>query len=172
MNPEPVRIRKATPDDAAALIALVQTLAEEPGRNITLSPGEFQYTEEEERQILADYAAADNSLFLVAEAAGQLIGNLNLSGGKRQSTRHAATLGIALIRPWRNRGVGKLLMAEAVRWAQASGVLKRIELKVFTRNQHAIHLYESFGFQIEGRMRSSIFLEGEYLDDLVMGLLL
>ena len=63
-------------------------------------------------------------------------------------------------------------MEAALRWARAGGILKRIELKVYARNTAAIHLYQKYGFEIEGTRRRAIFQGGQYLDDLIMSLLL
>jgi RimJ/RimL family protein N-acetyltransferase len=171
MKPE-VTIREARREDAAPLITFVQALADEPDIDIPLGPGEFTLTVEEEEKFLEDYAAADNSIYLVAEADGQIVGILNMRGGTRRALRHAAELGISIRQDWRNRGVGSQLIAAAVAWARASGVVKRIDLQVYARNQRAIHLYQKFGFEIEGCRRKAIYQDGEYLDDLVMGLLL
>jgi RimJ/RimL family protein N-acetyltransferase len=127
---------------------------------------------EQEQKFFADMAAAQNSIFLVAEAGGQIIGNLTCQGGPRQATRHVTVLGMSVAREWRDQGVGSQLMRRAIEWARASQVVKRIELNVFARNQRAIHLYEKFGFAIEGSRRSAIYRDGEYLDDYVMGLLI
>ena len=72
----------------------------------------------------------------------------------------------------RNRGIGSALMAYAIDWATKGGVLTRIELYVYASNARAIHLYEKFGFRLEGRRRQAIYQNGQYGDDLTMGLLL
>jgi RimJ/RimL family protein N-acetyltransferase len=165
-------IREARPDDAERLIAYIQRLIAEPDINLPLAPGEFKYTVEEEQQILAKYAAADNAIFLIAEVEGCLVGELNCRGGQRQATRHTAILGMSVAEGWRGQGVGSALMTRAVEWARGTGVIRRIELMVYTRNQAAIQLYQKFGFQVEGRRQRAIYQQGEYLDDLMMALLL
>jgi hypothetical protein len=40
----------------------------------------------------------------------------------------------------------------------------------FWSNAPAIYLYEKFGFQVEGHRKAAIFLNGIYLNDLIMGL--
>lgn len=167
-----VSIREARPDDAEQLIAFVQRLAEEPGVNTSLGPGEFTFTVEEEREYLERFAASDNSIFLVAEVDGQIVGTLGVQGGKRKATRHVVTLGITVAMEWRNRGIGTSLMSRAIEWAKGTGIVKRIELFVFARNAPAIRLYEKFGFEVEGRRRHAVFRDGKYLDDLIMALLL
>lgn len=164
-------VREAQPADAEQLISHVNRLAEEPGISIALSPGEFNLTVEQERQFITDRAAEDNSLFLVAEAAGQIIGVLTLRGGARRALRHVSVLGITVAHEWRGRGVGDGLMAYAVDWARRSGVIRRIELQVFVRNTAAVKLYIKHGFEIEGRRRKAVFREGKFQDDYVMALL-
>lgn len=165
-------IREARSEDAERLVSYVARLAEEPGIQISLSPGEFTITAEQERQIIADYAPAPNSLFLVAEAEGRLVGMLSCKGGARRSTAHVTTIGISVDQDWRDQGIGSRLMQYAIDWARQGGVVKRMELYVFAENYSAIHLYEKLGFAVEGRLQNAIFRNGKYNDDLVMALLL
>lgn len=167
-----ILIREALPDDAEQMIAHTQRLAEEPDADIPLAPGEFDVPIEQEREIVAAYAASDNSIFLIAQADEEIAGLLNCRGGKRKATRHVATLGVSVRREWRNQGIGNALMERAIEWARATGIVKRIELAVYARNEAAIHLYEKFGFETEGRRRRAVCQGGDYLDDLVMALLL
>jgi RimJ/RimL family protein N-acetyltransferase len=161
-------IREAKPSDAEQLIAYVQRLSEEPESNIELSPGEFTLTAPEEEEILAEYARSENSLFLVAESGGQIVGALNCRGNQRQAIRHVVVLGMSVDRAWRGQGIGSQLLRHAIEWAEATGIVSRIELLVFERNEAAIHLYRKFGFVVEGRRRKAIFRDGKYLDDLMM----
>ena len=167
-----VHVREAQAADAARLVAYVHRLSEEPGINLALSPGEFTLTPEEEARILREYAEAVNSIFLVAVAGDEIAGMLNCQGGERRANRHAVTLSMSVDQDWRNQGVGSLLMERAIAWAKSTGSIVRIELAVFARNGAAIHLYEKYGFEVEGRLRKAMFRDGEYLDNLVMALLL
>jgi len=165
-------IREARPEDAEQLVAYVTRLAEEPGINITLSPGEFNITAEQEQQIIADYHAALNSLFLVAEADGRLVGMLSCKGGARRAITHVTTIAISLSEEWRNQGIGSRMMQRAIEWVRGSGVVKLMELFVFAGNAPAIHLYEKFGFVVEGQLQKAVYSNGKFNDDLVMALLL
>ena len=165
-------IREARPEDAEQTIAYVRRLSSEPGVSIIMGPGEFDTTVAKQQQFLRDCAAADNSVYLVAEADGQIVGMLNCRGGRRRAVRHTATLGMSVAKEWRNQGIGGKLLARAIEWAKASGVVTRIELHVYTRNKAAIHLYEKVGFEVEGRLRRRVYRDGEYHDNLAMALLL
>jgi RimJ/RimL family protein N-acetyltransferase len=161
-------VREATPEDAEDMLAFMDLLLSEPGLDIPLERDEFDISLEEEARIMAEYAASDNAIFLLAMCGGELVGQLNIKGGTHRALRHGATLGLAVKIGWRGRGVGSALMRRAMEWAQAGGVLNRIELSVYVRNQPAIHLYEKFAFKVEGLRQKVIYQDGEYLDDLIM----
>lgn len=49
--------------------------------------------------------------------------------------------------------------------------LNRVYLHVFSHNSVAIKLYHKIGFIQEGRLRQSAYIDGKYLDIIIMGLL-
>ncbi|HYO50818.1 MAG TPA: GNAT family protein [Chloroflexia bacterium] len=166
-----VLIREATPDDAAQMIAHMQRVAEEPDRMILTGPGEFNLTVEEEQAVLDEHAKSDNSVFMVAEADGQVIGLLGCTGGKRQANRHSTYLGMSIRKEWREQGIGTALMQAAIEWARSTGIVTRIELEVFAHNARAMHVYEKCGFQAEGIRRRAFYRDGQYIDSIIMALL-
>lgn len=161
-------IREATPDDAAQLIAYVQTLDAEPDSMIPRAPGEFQVTVEQERQLLAEYAAKDNSIYLVAEIEGRIVGVLSCDGGTRQATRHNASFGISVAKEERNKGIGTALLSHLVKWAKGTGIIRRLELEVYAHNAPAIHLYRKFEFIEEGQRHNAYWQHGECIDGVLM----
>jgi RimJ/RimL family protein N-acetyltransferase len=167
-----VTVREAQPGDAQALLAFVRGTLAEPGLDVPLQADEFDLSVEEEERILADCAASQNSIMLLAEVGQSIVGQLGLRGGGRRALRHAAELGMMVSREWRGQGIGFALMERAIAWARDTGVLKRIELKVYVRNSAALHLYHKFGFRVEGRRQRAVRQDGEWLDDYIMALLL
>ena len=163
-----IQIRQAQPEDAEQLVAYVQQLTEEPDLDIVLEAGEFQVTVEEEAAFVRQKAAQENSIFLVAEAEGEIVGILICNGGHRRAIRHLTHMSMSVAAGWRNQGIGSRLMKAMIDWADNSGVVSRIELFVFARNAPAIHLYEKYGFEIEGRRRRVIYRDGRYFDNLMM----
>lgn len=161
-------IRQALPEDAELLHDHLRRLLEEPGLPIPLQPDEFTLTVDQQRQILADAPGPACAVCLVAEADGQIIGEINFKRGTRRAFSHVATLGMSVDAAWRGQGVGSKLMTEAMAWAMhAEGVI-RLELFVYASNHAAIRLYERFGFAIEGRRRQAVGQDGELMDDLIM----
>jgi len=174
---ERVRIREGRVEDAAKLIAMMQELSEEQGIGIPLGPGEFQNTLEQEEEWIRDHLEADNSLLIVAVVTGEggeeeIVGMLDCRGGKRRAAAHETILGITVKKEWRDKGVGTALMNGAMEWARGNEVVKRVQLEVFPNNTRAIHVYEKLGFETEGVRRKAFWKEGEWLDSVVMAVLL
>jgi putative acetyltransferase len=46
--------------------------------------------------------------------------------------------------------------------------LTRLDLQVYTDNAAAVHLYQKFGFQIEGTLRRYAYRDGKYMDSYAM----
>ncbi len=150
-------LREATPDDAEELVAYIHRLDSEPDSMIPRAPGEFLMTVNDERALLAEYAASDNSVYLVAEAEGRIVGSLSCTGGKRRATCHTADFGMSVAREWRNKGVGTVLSGRLVEWAEGTDIIHRLELEVYAHNAPALYLYRKFSFIEEGRRQKAYF---------------
>jgi RimJ/RimL family protein N-acetyltransferase len=70
---------------------------------------------------------------------------------------------------------GKGLGTEAVRllcrYAFDELNLHRVALSTYAINERGVRLYTRVGFKIEGRKREQAFIEGRYVDEVLMGLL-
>ncbi|WP_371659366.1 N-acetyltransferase family protein [Streptomyces sp. NBC_00280] len=76
--------------------------------------------------------------------------------------------GLAVADEARGAGVGRLLVRAAVAEARRRGAL-RLSLRVLGPNTPARRLYESEGFVVEGVQPGEFLLDGEYVDDVLMG---
>jgi ribosomal protein S18 acetylase RimI-like enzyme len=111
-------------------------------------------------------ASIDGSI--VAVAAGDIVGSLHVDANRFG----VGELGMAVVRPWRGRGVGSALLAAAIEKAGGEG-LHKLSLDVFPHNDAGIALYRKFGFVEEGRrVKHYRRASGELWDSIVMGLLL
>lgn len=168
----PYMVRVAQPTDAEGTLAHIQQLAIEPGTGVLIGPCDPLPSLHEERQTIADYAAVDNWIKLVADADGVIIGICTAKGGRRDASRGNVGVGLSVDAAWRGQGVGTALMERLIAWARETGFIWRIELDVFTHNTHAISLYQKLGFEIEGRRRKAYFKDGAFVDAFMMSLLL
>ncbi|HKI46776.1 MAG TPA: GNAT family N-acetyltransferase [Balneolales bacterium] len=164
-------IREARPEDAAKMIAYVNALLEEPESFLELSKGEFTLTVGEEMRFLENCWISPNSIFIVAADDGKIVGQLLCNGSRRAKVRHSVVLGMSVDQKYRDKGIGSMLMEYAIEWAKGTSIVKRIELYVFKTNKRAIHLYEKYGFVIEGEKQKAIKINGEYINEYIMALM-
>jgi RimJ/RimL family protein N-acetyltransferase len=71
---------------------------------------------------------------------------------------------------WWGRGIGDLLMRAVLTYARATPTLRRVSLLVFAENAGARHLYENYGFAIEGVLRRYVRWDGGTADLVAMAL--
>jgi RimJ/RimL family protein N-acetyltransferase len=71
----------------------------------------------------------------------------------------------------RNKGHGTEATRRLLDVAFKDLNLNRIYLHVFSTNKFAIRMYEKMGFSLEGTLRQAAFINGRYIDILVMGML-
>lgn len=88
------------------------------------------------------------------------------------AVHRSATLGILIGNPEdRGRGRGREALNLAVRYCWNDLNLGRLALSVFAGNDRALSLYQSLGFREEGRLRQARFIDGQWIDVVLMGLL-
>lgn len=162
-------LRTARPEDAAALLAYIRPVAGETEFFI-LEPDEFPETEEQERKWIQDHLDHPGQIVLLAEASGTIIGNVSFENGPRRRVAHRGSLGIAVVKDWRGRGVGTALLETLLEWATANPLIERVCLEVFATNDTAIRLYKRLGFVEEGLRPKDIKRgPGQYVDTMAMG---
>jgi ribosomal protein S18 acetylase RimI-like enzyme len=106
----------------------------------------------------------------VAVDADRVVGWCDVTPKLRETMRHSGTLGMGVAITHRGRGVGTTLLRATIEAAIARG-LSRIELVVRVDNGPAIALYRRFGFEVEGRQREALRVDGVPYDTLQMALL-
>ncbi len=163
-------LRIAGPDDAAALMKLKQRLDEETSFML-LEPDERDTSIQALTRHLDEVSRSGNSVVIVADRRGDLAGYVELVGGKFRRNRFTTHVVIGVLAEASGKGVGGGLLEEAKRWAAARG-LRRMELNVMAHNHRAIALYERAGFVHEGRRAECLLIDGKFLDELCMAMIL
>jgi ribosomal protein S18 acetylase RimI-like enzyme len=107
---------------------------------------------------------------LVATNGKRVVGWCDVSPVQRPTMRHSGVLGIGLLGEYRGCGLGEKLMRMTLEAARCFG-FTRVELSVRHDNARALGLYRKLGFEIEGRKRRAVRVDGLYHDLIIMGLL-
>ena len=164
-------LREASPFDAEQTVGLIRDVHAEPIPTMPRTLDEVPYSPKTEREHIEYCAKTANSSFFVAEYEGRVVGLVTMDGGTIRATQHSAVLGILVDKDYRGQGIGKLLMEQAIAWARSADI-QRIELNVFATNEGAVALYKQFGFEIEGRRRKVLLVQGHWIDDYIIALLI
>ncbi|WP_189190494.1 GNAT family N-acetyltransferase [Streptomyces albiflavescens] len=107
---------------------------------------------------------------LVAEIDNTVVGYIRLGfPTPLASNAHVRQIqGLAVAEEARGAGVGRALLRAVQDQARRQGA-RRITLRVLGHNTPARKLYESEGFVVEGILPEEFLLDGEYVDDVLMG---
>jgi L-phenylalanine/L-methionine N-acetyltransferase len=161
MQVEGLTIRRAEPDDCAALYEIFTCPRVYAGTLQLPYPSREQW-----RRRLAESEGAHN---LVAVAGERVVGMFGLhTFPQRPRRHHAGAVGMSVHDDWQGRGVGTALMRAGLDLADNWLGLTRLELEVYTDNEPAVRLYERFGFEREGVLRQHAYRDGRYVDSLLM----
>jgi RimJ/RimL family protein N-acetyltransferase len=106
--------------------------------------------------------------FVIVDSSGDVIGDL--------TTHHcdprtgAFSYGITIRREQRRKGYATEAIALVLRYYFQELRYQKVTVHVFSFNEASARLHERLGFQLEGRIRRTIFTRGAYFDELIYGL--
>ncbi len=162
-----VLLRPVSQADAAARLSLGQdpALAELYG----IDPATLGAYGERQAKAWAERASRSPHSWAI-EHGGALIGEVRLDAVNLHDRR--ASLAIGLFEQQRlGQGLGSEAMRLVLTHAFDGLGLHRVGVRVLASNTRAIRAYEKLGFQYEGRERETAFVRGQWLDDMMLGLL-
>lgn len=113
---------------------------------------------------------AKEIVHFVAILENTVIGWCDIHPLAREGFTHCGILGMGVLKDYRGKGIGKVLLNTAIAKAEEKG-LERIELDVYSANKTAVYLYKKLGFEAEGIKKKARKIDGEYYDILCMALL-
>lgn len=126
-----ITIRPLTPDDYEAVLALMR-----------ITPG-VAVRAADSPAAINRYLERNPGLSLVAESDGRLVACVFCGhDGRRGSLHH-----LAVAEAYRRRGIGRLLVEQALDRLAAEGILKT-HIDVFADNQGALAFWQRLGWQV------------------------
>jgi RimJ/RimL family protein N-acetyltransferase len=113
--------------------------------------------------------AKTESFSAVSLSDGQLIGHALLWG--IDAHNRGAHIGLALLRDARGRGYGNDIVRVLCRYGFVVRSLHRLQVDTLADNLAMITAAEKNGFVLEGTLRRSAWVTGEFVDEVILGLL-
>lgn len=157
-------IRPAQKSDKTVLAQNIQSVCDE---KIYLMTDEFIVTEEWQKILENSIDEQNRRLLIVPEINDSVIGHLRLFpewfGPKGF---HVGQIGMAILKKFRNQGIGSELLNYALNWAKFVG-LKKLTASIFGTNDSALNLFKKFSFIQEGRKSQQFFVDGRYIDEIL-----
>ena len=157
---EPV-IRKAIPDDAKAVAAVINSVILEGKYTALTNP----FTVEEERIFIE--GLCNRSALFVAEVDEEIVGiqvvEPDALAQHTDSMQHVATIGTWVQSNFRGRKIGQLLAEASFEFAHAKN-FRKIAIQVIADNTRALRFYGNLGFEKIGIAKKHVKLEGKFCD--------
>ena len=172
---DPITLRLAERRDAIAWIEHLRRITSETAFMLQSQEDPLP-TPAEQKSLLEEYAGRAGSVAILAARPGEppgrqeILGTVTLASGRSRRTEHVAELSMGVGQAWWGRGIGDLLMRAVLTSVRATPALRRVSLLVFADNAGARHLYEHYGFAIEGVLHRYVRWEGGTADLVAMAL--
>ena len=112
------------------------------------------------------------SIMILAMDKDEIAGIGTIHSGNKIKARHQGELGIVVAKKYQAKGIGTEMIRRLIDFCKGNGITARIQLDTRCDNEVTVKLYERFGFEIEGRLKNTTLINGEYFDMYVMGLML
>jgi L-amino acid N-acyltransferase YncA len=158
---EAMRIRPAHKDDASSIWRVIEPIIR-AGETYTLD------RDMTEADALAYWLASDRETF-VAEEDGEIIGTYFIRANQAGGGRHICNCGYITSAAATGRGVARAMCQHSLDYARQCGYRGMQFNFVISTNKRAVALWQSFGFEIVGRLPEAFRHPAlGYVDALVM----
>lgn len=163
-------IREAHIEDAEDILNFIKEVSDETDFLISDS-SERDFNIKKEREFLQNMQSSILEKMFLYKIENEIVGTCGVNGINKKRIKHKVGLGITVLKKYWGEGIGGKLINHAIEYCKLNSI-KKIELEVRIDNERAIKLYKKFGFEIEGEIKKSVYLNGNYYNCYFMGLLL
>ncbi|MEG2144418.1 MAG: GNAT family protein [Oscillospiraceae bacterium] len=164
-------IRPALSQEADAIVEFYNFVGGETDY-LSFGLNEYPHSPEEKRKEIAALEGDSMSCMLLALIDEEIAGIITIETGGKRKFKTKAELGIGIKLKYCNEGLGFVMMEEAVNFAKANKITKKICLVTRSDNSRAIALYEKIGFKPEALLKNESFENNRFYDSLVMAMFL
>lgn len=163
---ENLNFRKAVTNDVRGMIDLLN----QENYDFSIAPfNKYQLDEEILKEHIINTHAKDLGVVLICEKDKEIIGILDFQRKKIKSMSHCGDFEIIVKNEYTNNGIGKAIVSYFEQYIKKHTTVQKVNLKIPANNKKAIKMFRELGFLKEGIRQKSIFSNGEYLDQVLMG---
>ena len=110
----------------------------------------------------------DNFFYVIENLQGETVGMINTHDCDRRSGTFA--YGVAVRAAHQRRGYAVEAIRMVLHYYFEELRYQKVTVHIHSNNPASAALHENLGFQLEGRLRRTVFDGGQFVDDLVYGL--
>jgi GNAT superfamily N-acetyltransferase len=155
-------IRPVSLGDASAVTEVINSVVKE--RKFTTFS---KMSEKEGRQYIK--SIGHNETILIAELGGKIVGFqfFEVFPGGTEANKHVGTMGIFLLKGYRERGIGPKLAERTFGWAKRKG-FEKVVTWVFEDNVGGLRFYKRLGFKPVGKWKKQVKIGRDYHNEIVL----
>ncbi|MCG1026178.1 MULTISPECIES: GNAT family N-acetyltransferase [Dehalobacter] len=112
----------------------------------------------------------DANRYAITDLQGSLIGTIGFDQVNIPARSARIYIGIGLQDYW-GKGYGTDALTAFIRYLFGQWNFRRLTAETWVNNTRALSCYEKLGFIAEGRLREAYYVEGQYFDAIILGLL-
>ena len=163
-----MKVRRAIPEDAPAIVALLAVVIEERVHSAI----DRVWSVEQERRYLESLSARE-VMHVALDAADRVVGLqiFDRWSAVLDSMAHVGQVGTFLLSAWRGRGICRELWNATAAFAREARYQKLL-VQVRGTNAHAQVFYRRLGFAECGRLSRQVMIDGSQDDEILMELFL
>ena len=170
-NNKEVVLRLPLESDAIDIIKFYNIVAEET-TYLSFGKDEYKVSVEAQESIIKSTNESDNNTMVLATIENEIVGIGTISSNQKKKGKHVGILGIVIKKEHCDLGLGKVMMDYLIDWCKSNNITTKISLSVRKDNARGIALYKKCGFETEGILKNETYIDGEFFDIVVMGLIL
>ncbi len=168
-----VVLRGADARDLDKLLAFINGLANEKRRDkrSQLFTGfDSKVTRKREAEWLQGLLAnirQGETVSVLAEVEGEIVGNGEITRGPYKETKHLGHLGLTIRGAYRGLGIGREMVRTLLLQARRQG-LKMVHVEFLSTNRSAVRVYKKAGFTKVGAIPGKVRRNGKFIDSIIM----
>lgn len=165
---EHIRLRGIEPSDWQAFWDW--NLDSETARNLysVQLPQSREAAKQWAQKLSTQEASGDTFFFVIETLASEMVGSINThTCDPRNGT---FSYGVSILKEHQGKGYASEAITLILRYYFEELRYQKATVHTYSFNKPSLQLHESLGFQLEGRVRRMIYTEGQYFDDLILGL--
>ncbi|MBO0451478.1 MULTISPECIES: GNAT family N-acetyltransferase [Enterococcus] len=163
--------RNPVVEDAEEIVAFYNRVGGET-TYLSFTENEYPLDVDMQKASIISTEQQPNSVMFLAVADNQIVGIGTITSSHKVKARHCGELGIVVTEKFQGQGIGSELIRRLLDWSKTNGITTKIQLDTRKDNSMAVELYKKFGFQIEGELKNTTLIDGQYYHLYVMGLMI